>query len=312
MDVSLNKRLKDDYRECGRTFVDMIKEHHLYGVWIDAVTEYKVKLVSDKSTRKSVHWYLVVKKKEYSKSLPYITFEIITTETTDLMQATRDIVDCSFDASDLMCCKESLLKVCQLADEVVSELKVGECNSRDFCDELSKKLKINASEPPATFDLPPKIGCKRKCTTSTQSASPAKVPKVIESSDVATPQKLRSYSGDCEVDGSQVHPKLPVSKSFSTRKLFMDDHQALVKILAPIKTKWRDIGLKLLPLNILNQIKHCRHNDAKNCLDKMLKSYIIQKSKRVPTHKKLAKAAEKFSKKAAREIIKLSKSKKTK
>ena len=68
-----------------------------------------------------------------------------------------------------------------------------------------------------------------------------------------------------------------VPKSCSEVKLSIDDHQALVKILDPIKDEWKEIGQKLvLHSYTLSQVPVAQemHDTHNSCLDKMLRRYI--------------------------------------
>ena len=127
----------DDYCDYGRSFASMLKGHHLYGEWLDAEAEYEIKLA--KST---LHWYLLVKKKG-SQTLPYVTFEVTTSNMTNLIPATRNIKVCENNATDKDVFKGCLFKICCLADEVVSEMDTYDLfmrNSQNFCNELLTKL----------------------------------------------------------------------------------------------------------------------------------------------------------------------------
>ena len=172
MDVSLNKRLKDDYRECGRTFVDMIKEHRMYGMWIDALTEYEVKLVSDRHSLS--RQYFIVKKSTSSVAgvhVPRITLEVITTDDSESMPATRNLEDSSSysdeDGSVVNFFEGSLLALCQQADEVVSEMKALGIKGDDFCIKLLEKVWPESARKESTFPFGhSKLGDQTKESTT--------------------------------------------------------------------------------------------------------------------------------------------------
>ena len=137
---------KDKYCDHGRPFIGMLEDHHLYGEWLDVETEYEIKLV--KST---LHCYLLVKKKG-AQALPYVSFEITTSNMTNLIPVTRNYDVCKDNATDMGVFKGRLSKLCSLADEVVSEMDTYNLFTRNclnFCNELLKK--VGKNESPTTF-----------------------------------------------------------------------------------------------------------------------------------------------------------------
>ena len=73
-------------RNSGRLFLEMIRDHSLYGLWIKAQATYEVKLVHRNSI---LHWYLLRRTKG-SSTLSYISVEITTSDMSDLIPVTRN------------------------------------------------------------------------------------------------------------------------------------------------------------------------------------------------------------------------------
>ena len=73
----ISKKRDGDY---GRPFVEIIKDHCLYGPWIDTKTVYELNLVH---CLPNLHWYLLVKK-EGASDWPYISLEVTTSGRKDL------------------------------------------------------------------------------------------------------------------------------------------------------------------------------------------------------------------------------------
>lgn len=66
----------------GRSFVEMIQAHESYKLLLQSPTYYEIKLVHGTTT--NLHWYVLAKMKD--SGLPYITFEITTTNMKNLIQ----------------------------------------------------------------------------------------------------------------------------------------------------------------------------------------------------------------------------------
>ena len=100
----------------GRTFLEMLTDHRLYGSCIKAQVAYEVKLVHRNT---ALHWYLLLKAKG-SPSLPHISMEVTTSDMRDLIPVTRNFE--SYDVnqvSDMGIYEGTLFSLCQLADGVV-------------------------------------------------------------------------------------------------------------------------------------------------------------------------------------------------
>ena len=221
---------------------------------------------------------------------------------TNLIPVTRNMQDCICDASDLGVFEGSLSQLCQHADDVVSEMETYDLidrNCQNFCNKLLKKLgkkefvttKLAVCDE--NFDLLTKI------LPDVQDDKPNQKPAymcIVSPAPTVKRFKHRKPS-----------PKRSNQVRYSSR-LSMDDHEPLVKILAPVKIHWKEIGSRLTLIEqSLRQIEHGPHSEGTSCLGRMLEKYIQTDS--LASHEKLAKVVEKFDKKVAQDIIRLGESK---
>ena len=304
----------DNYYDCGRPFVGMLEDHHLYGEWLDAEAEYEIKLA--KST---LHWYILVKKKG-SRTLPYVTFEITTSNMTNLIPATRNIKVCENNATDKDVFKGCLFKICCLADEVVSKMDTYDLfvrNCQNFCNELLTKL--GKDESPTTFspdtteenydrtisldfDVLNRVIPEAKQEDNAVliiSESPEKGPIVRYSATTVQMQrpKLRRCDSEvCEISGSEAVVLTDDSCLRISCKPSVNDLQALLGILGPLEGEWREIGHKL-------ELLPCTLNNNQG-LHNMLEKYLEEPSR---SWDQLANVIDEFSQVAAQRIIELAK-----
>ena len=301
-----NRSVSSDY-DFGRPFVDMLKDHHLYGDWLDVETEYEIKL--DNST---FHWRLLVKKWE-SRALPYASLEITTrtSNSTNLIPVIREYEDYTDSAIDKGILKGSLSKLCGLADQVVSKMETYNLftrNCQHFCNELLKTLGKDESpltfsrdmtEESQDFDLLSIVlpNTKKKENSATV------IHQVVKHSATAVPMqmpKLRTDDSEpCKISGSPVAILTVNDASTGAVASSRPSHEhleALLEILAPLEDRWREIGheLALLPYT-LNHNKGMRN---------MLKKYLEQPSR---SWEQLVNAVSKFDQGAAQSILELAK-----
>ena len=247
----------------GRPFVEIIKDHCLYGPWIDAKTVYELNLVH---RLPNLHWYLLVKK-EGASDWPYISLEITTSGKKDLIPLTRDFEFCDDKASGVGTFRGSLFDLCELADGVVKEMgtyDLVESNCQHFCNILLKKL--YKKEFPTTFES----GMDDDKFDYNTQVCPELVAAANGSKEHADAQMFEFTERAVEV---KERPKLTLSKPVLPPKI--SDLTALVNILAPIQGKWRDLGSKLsIKPQKLNEIEENHANLAKQCLREMLREYI--------------------------------------
>ena len=121
-ELTWNASCVDKLYDHGRPFVDMIKDHHLYGrrrVYVR--TKYELKLVHN-TCLPNVHWYILVRRKGVLTS-PYVTIEIRTSNFTNVIPVMRNIVECNRHATDLGDVRMSLYDIYYLADEVFLEMR---------------------------------------------------------------------------------------------------------------------------------------------------------------------------------------------
>ena len=306
----------DKYYDYGRPFVGMLEGHHLYGEWLDAEAEYEIKLA--KST---LHWYILVKKKE-SRTLPYVTFEVTTSNMTNLIPVTRNIEVCENNATDKDVFKGCLFKICCLADEVVSKMctyNIFMRNCQNFCNELLMKLGKDESSttfsPDMTeenydrtisldFDVLNRVIPEAKQEENailTISESPEKGPIVRYSATTVQmegPEIRRHDSGVCKIFGSEAVVLTDNSCLRISSKPSVNDLQDIFRILGPLEGEWREIGhkLALLPYTLNNN----------QGLHNMLEKYLEEPSR---SWDRLANVIDKFSQVAAQRIIELAKKK---
>ena len=267
------KVVEKDYYNYGKPFVELFKDHHVYGPWIDTKTNYQLMLV-----HKQLHWYFLVKK-EGDSPLPYVTIEITTSDMKDLIPSIRNFPSCSDGASDMGTYIGTLRSLCELADRVVEEMESYNLftrNCQNFCIELLKKMgKYDRSRIKPTFrkdvddhnfDLleiifpkaPPehhsrKIACSRSQTPTSQ-------PK----------NKTRTSS---EAGIMTKNTALPEMKILGREpSLSVNDIEALYRILLPLADKWEPIGEEL---NVNLETFEANYGKGpRNCLREMLRKYL--------------------------------------
>ena len=311
--LSINK---GNYYDHGRPFTSMLEDHHSYGEWLDVEAEYEVKL--DKST---LHWKLLVKKKG-SQTLPYISLEITTSNMTNILRTTRTYEVCKDNAIDKGVFQGRLSKLCNLADKIASKMDTYDVffrNCQHFCNELLKELGMDSS--PTTFssvtmkenndrtvvkdfDLLYKVlpeTKKEERVTTINSGSTAKALVVKYSAKLQMPTCTCTSRQDtdtfelCKIPGSKaVVLTDDISWTAVSSKPSDKDLQAILSILAPLESKWREIGhkLALLPYTL-------NHNQG---MCNMLKKYFEEPSR---SWEQLANVVAEYSQDAAQDIIQL-------
>ena len=262
-----------------KPFVEMIREHPLYGLLIKVKGVYEVKLVHFESP----HWYLLVRTKD--STLPYISLEVRTTDLSDLVQFTRDIDSLSADVSSNVGVYEgTLLYLCELADRVVKEMGSYDlltCNCQTFCNQLLKKM--GKSEYPTSTNLLDK-GIDLLCE-EIREYFPTKekdsLPMVPYKSKLNTTNHKCSSFLAASTSGAKASqttvtkrdPELPEN----VPSLSISDLTWLHKTLIPIEHSWKDIGYSLyVEAQTLTTIEN-EYQNAKQCLCEMLREYLQQR-----------------------------------
>ena len=288
----ISKKRDGDY---GRPFVEIIKDHYLYGPWIDTKTVYELNLVH---RLPNLHWYLLVKK-EGASDWPYITLEITTSGKKDLIPLTRDFESCDDNATGMGTYTGSLFSLCELADGVVEEMgtyDLRESNCQHFCNILLKKL--HKKEFPTTFES----GMEDDKFDYHTQVCPELVAAANGSSlsmEHADAQMFELTERAVEVEE---RPTLTLSRPVLPPKI--SDLAVLVNILAPIQGEWKDLGSKLsINTQKLNQIEEDHRNIANQCLREILREY-LQCSFPLPTWEKLANYVDEYNHDVANAIIK--------
>lgn len=132
----------------GRPFVEMLKENEHYGKMFKVETQYKVKLMHGRVH--NLHWFVMVKM--VGANLPYLTFEITTSDMTDLQPTTRNIVKkegCwagfTQPPEKVGTIKGTLQGFCERADSVVREMgsyNLLASNCQHFCNNFLRKIDL--------------------------------------------------------------------------------------------------------------------------------------------------------------------------
>ena len=270
-------------RDSGRPFLEMIRDHSLYGSWIKAQATYEVKLVHRNSI---LHWYLLLRTKG-SSTLPYISIEITTSDLSDLIPVTRNFE--SYNAnqvSDLGIYEGTLYHLCQLADRVVEEMGSYDLLSRNcqtFCNKLLKNISKN--EFPTSleselidreFDLLSRVFQRERVPTTVVQMRETAMGESVEVSEFVLSDEV-----------------LPLT---------IGDLKTVHKILVPVQHSWMEIGDRLAVQN-LDRIKQTYRGIANQCLREMLREY-LQRSNPVPSWVELAEAVREYSRSVAGSVIK--------
>ena len=263
-----------------KPFVEMIREHPLYGRLMKVKCVYEIKLVH----LESPHWYLLVRTKD--SMLSYISLEIRTTDMSDLVQFTREIDSPSPGVlSDVGIYEGTLLYLCELADRVVKEMGSYDlltCNCQTFCNQLLKKMgkseyptstklldgeidllceEIREYFPTGAKNSLPMVSCKTKLNSTNQKCSNF----FAASTTGANPSQTAVTKRD---------PGLPEN----VPSLSVSDLTWLHKTLIPIEHSWKDIGYALhVDAQTLTTIEN-EYQSAKQCLCEMLRQYLQQRT----------------------------------
>ena len=286
----------------GRPFVEMIKDHYMYGPWIDTKAIYELKLVH---RLPNLHWYLLIKKGG-SSDLPYITLEITTSGKKDLIPVTRDLKSCDDRASDVGTYDGTLLDLCKLADEVVKEMgtyNLMKRNCQHFCNNLLKKLykdefsyTFESNMTDDKFDYRTQV-----CPELVAVVNVFKVDKTTSDYAIALSSEF-TKRGKWRATKIEERPKLALSRPVPPPTI--NDFTTLLNILVPIQNKWKDLGSKLSinPVK-LDKIEHNHRQIAKQCLREMLREY-LQRRYPPPKWEKLANQVNDYNHSVAIAIIK--------
>lgn len=130
----------------GLPFEEMVKRTH-YAPVVRVSTRYEIKLVH--GTTGQLHWRLLVKMKD--SDMPFITFEITTSNMYDIIPAMMEIPETSpgcFSAfkstpTDVGTFQGTLTDLCQMADAVVRAMEsynLLTSNCQHFCNNLLQRL----------------------------------------------------------------------------------------------------------------------------------------------------------------------------
>ena len=278
-----------------RPFVDMIKDHSVYGLMIRSPTLYEVKLVHG---ARHLHWFLLIKMKD--SELPYITFEITTSNLTNLIQTTRTVTltadglwsDLLSNTSptDIGTYNGSLHKLCLLADEVVEEMgtyHLLDNNCQDFCNKLLNK--IGKGEHPTTIR-------HQDATNYEFDFFNVVLHKIYD----AAMSKARGVFADAAA--AIVSLVVGAPQQSNSQPCQERDLKATYTILIPLAHKWKEIGEKLFSGDELNRIECEYHNIPEHCLREMLRVYLTQVNP-PPSWEVLAEAVKEYSQPLAVKIL---------
>jgi hypothetical protein len=125
----------------GKSFVEMVNGSD-YKPVIHTSSSYEVRIINPESA----HWLILVKMK--GSGFPYLTFEITTSNGSDLLETTRAVSDeSSEEVGDY---DGDLYGLCQIADEVVKEMaeyNFFTSNCQQFCNNLLQKMGLPTYPP---------------------------------------------------------------------------------------------------------------------------------------------------------------------
>ena len=265
-------------RDSGRPFLEMIRDHSLYGPWIKAQAIYEVKLVHRNSI---LYWYLLLRTKG-SSTLPYISIEVTTSDMSDLIPVTCNFE--SYDAnqvSELDIYEGTLYHLCQLADRVVEEMGTYDILSRNcqtFCNKLLKKMG------------------KKEFTTSLES----------ELIDREFDLLSRGFQGErvpttvVQVRETVMGESVEESEFVLSDEILpptINDLKTVHNILMPVQDNWMEIGGRVTVQN-LESIKEMHHGLSNQCLREMLREY-LQRKNPAPSWVDLAEAVKEYNRSVA-------------
>ncbi len=122
------------FSKYGKSFVEMVNGSE-YKPVIHTPSSYEVRIVKPPSA----HWLILVKMKD--SEFPYLTFEITTSNGSDILHTTRAVSD---ESSETVGDYDGDLHgLCQMADEVVKEMveyNFFTSNCQHFCNNLLQKM----------------------------------------------------------------------------------------------------------------------------------------------------------------------------
>ena len=270
-------------RDCGRPFLEMLRDHCQYGPWIKAHAAYEVRLVHHNSI---LHWYLLLRPKGTS-TLPYISMEVTTSNMSNLIPVTRNFE--SYDVnqvSDLGTYEGTLYYLCELADKVVEEMEsydLFSSNCQTFCNNLLKRMgkrefptSLESELIDREFDLLSKVFQKERVPTTNVQVRETVVCESIETSEFVLSEKVPPPT--------------------------LGDLKTMHKILVPVQHNWMEIGNRLAVQN-LDAIEKTYRGIANQCLREMLREY-LQRSNPLPSWVELAEAVKEYSYPVAASVIK--------
>ena len=268
----------------GRTFLEMLTDHRLYGSCIKAQVAYEVKLIHRNT---ALHWYLLLKEKG-SPSLPHISMEVTTSDMRDLIPVTRNFE--SYDVnqvSDLGIYEGTLFSLCQLADGVVDEMgsyHILYRNCQTFCNKLLKKM--GKDEIPTSleselidreFDMLSQVFQQEPITTT-----------LVEHRET-----VLGESGMGRLEFVLSEEEIPPT---------IGDLKTILKILTPVQHNWMEIG-DALAIQSLDKIRRTYRGIANQCLREMLREYLQRRSP-APSWVEIAEAVKEYNRPVAESVMK--------
>ena len=259
----------------GRPFVDMIRDHPLYGPSISEQINYEIKHQSTPGH----HWRLLVRKLGYP-FLPYISIEISTSTMKNLIEVMIKFWprDCE-NATYLGLYHGSFFELCEHADAVVKEMKeydLFNSNCQTFCNGVLRRI---GKDELLTTDEKVFSGLLQDILPSAANAPTREVELEAE------------LEAQFELDNI-------------TRKPSANDLNALVEILATVECRWEEIGKKLLGESALRIIKYT-YPQPHCCLRQMLKAYLHVSQANLLSWKHLVDAVKEHNMDVARAVAKL-------
>ena len=261
-------------RISGRPFVEMIKEHGSYKLLSRSPTHYEVKLVH--GTTSNLHWYVLVKIKD--SDLPYITFEITTSNMKNLIQTIRNVIPGGIwghillqNPQDIGTYEGTLHDLCCLADEVITDMATYHLvsnNCQDFCNKLLQKMNVINTPFPTTFHMD---STKPDHEQSTFDCFSVVLHKAYDVTLKKAPGVVAA-AGAAVVGGIVGAP----THEYDHKQL-LNNLQPICKILKSRASKWKEIGRKLsISGEVLSKIETDNGGLQQQCLREMLREHLSQ------------------------------------
>lgn len=260
----------------GRSFVEMIQAHESYKLLLRSPTHYEIKLVHGTTT--NLHWYVLTKMKD--SGLPYITFEITTTNMKNLIQTVRSVSPGGTwghillqNPQDIGTYEGTLYDICCLADEVVTDMATYHLmsnNCQDFCNKLLIKMKIMDAPFPTTFHMD---GTKPDHERSTFDCFSVVLHKVYDVALKKAPEMVAAV-GAAVIGGIVDAP----SHEYDRNQL-LNNLIPISKLLRShgLASKWREIGTNLsISGEVLSKIETENGGLQHQCLREMLREHLLQ------------------------------------